>query len=114
MSDCLNTLGVAQYRAGRYADAIVSLEKSLAAGHGLHDAYDLYFLAMARFQLGEAARARADYDRAVKWRRDYPDRAQPRENVELDAFQAEARILLDGPPSELPADVFAPEHPDQP
>jgi hypothetical protein len=44
----------------------------------------------------------------VKWRREHPNLTQPGWNEELDAFQAEARTLLDSPPPELPADVFAP------
>jgi tetratricopeptide (TPR) repeat protein len=104
----LNTLGVAQYRAGQFAEAIASLEKSLAAAKGGSDAFDLFFLAMARHRLGRAAEARADFDRAVKWRRDHPNLAQPGWSEELDAFQAEARALLDGPSPELPAEVFAP------
>jgi hypothetical protein len=69
---------------------------------------------MARFKLGETARARADLDRALKWRHDHPKLTQPRWNEELDAFQAEARALLDGPPAGLPADVFAPEPSNRP
>jgi hypothetical protein len=84
------------------------LEKSLAAGKGGSDGFDLFFLAMARYRLGRVAAARADFDRAVKWRRDHPNPAQPGWAEELDAFQAEARALLDGPSPELPADVFAP------
>jgi serine/threonine protein kinase/WD40 repeat protein len=103
----LNTLGVVQYRAGQYAEAIATLEKSLAAGQGGSDAFDLFPLAMARFKLGQITQARADFDRAVKWRRDHPNLTQPGWSDELDAFQAEARALLDGPPAELPADVFA-------
>jgi WD40 repeat protein len=110
----LNTLGVAQYRVGQHAEAIATLEKSLAAGKGESDAFDLYSLAMARSKLGQMVRARADFDRALKWRRDHPNLTQPRWNVELDAFQAEARALLDGSPAELPADVFAPEPPNRP
>jgi Flp pilus assembly protein TadD len=101
----LNTLGVAQYRAGQYAEAIATLEKSLAAGKGESDGFDLFFLAMARHRLGQVAQARADFDRAVNWRRERPNLW----NEELNAFQAEAKTLLDGPPPELPADVFAPE-----
>jgi serine/threonine protein kinase/WD40 repeat protein len=107
----LNTLGLAQYRAGHFTEAIANLEKSLAAGNGESDAFDLFFLAMARHKLGEVARARPDFDRALTWRRDHPNPAQPGWSEELDAFQAEAQALLDGPPSGLPADVFAPEPP---
>jgi WD40 repeat protein/tetratricopeptide (TPR) repeat protein/tRNA A-37 threonylcarbamoyl transferase component Bud32 len=111
---CHNTLGVALYRAGRYAEAVPVLERSLAAGKGQADAFDLFFLAMARHQHGQTARARADFDRAMRWRRDHPNLTQPGWSDELDAFQAEARTLLDGPPPELPANVFAPEPPNQP
>jgi tetratricopeptide (TPR) repeat protein len=105
----INTLGVAQYRAGQLTEAVATLEKSLAAGNGGSDAFDLFFLAMARHQLGKIAQARADFDRAERWRRDHPNQMQPGWSDELDAFQTEARALLDGPPAELPADVFAPE-----
>jgi tetratricopeptide (TPR) repeat protein len=105
----INTLGVAQYRAGQPTEAIATLEKSLAAGHGGSDAFDLFFLAMARFKLGQIAQARANFDRAVTWRRDHPNLTRLDWSNDLDAFQTEARALLDGPPAELPADVFAPE-----
>jgi tetratricopeptide (TPR) repeat protein len=109
----LNTLGVAEYRAGRYAEAVATLEKSLAAGKGEADAFDLLFLAMARHRLGRVAEARVDFDRALKWRRDHPN-PSARWTAELDTFQAEARALLDGPPAELPADVFATGPPSRP
>jgi serine/threonine protein kinase/WD40 repeat protein len=109
----LNTLGVAQYRAGQYVESVATLEKSLAAGRGASDAFDLFFLAMARHRLGEAARARAEFDRAVQWRRDHPEQPD-HHRTELDAFQAEARALLNGPSPELPAEVFAPKRPGRP
>jgi serine/threonine protein kinase/WD40 repeat protein len=104
----LNTLGVAQYRAGQLTESISTLEKSLASGKGVADAFDLFFLAMARFQVGQIDRARADFDTAIAWRRGHPTLPQPSWNEDLDAFQAEARALLDGPPPDLPAEVFAP------
>jgi tetratricopeptide (TPR) repeat protein len=104
-----NTLGVALYRAARYDESVTVLERSLAAGRGEADAFDLFFLAMARHQLGQIARARADFDRAVRWRRDHPNPPQPGWSEELDTFQAEGQALLDGPTFELPADVFAPQ-----
>jgi hypothetical protein len=103
----LNTLGVAQYRAGRYAEAVATLEKSLAASQGQSDAFDLFFLAMARFKIGQIDRAHADFDRAVTWRRDHPNPAQTGWSQELDAFQAEAQAVLARPVVELPDDVFA-------
>jgi hypothetical protein len=109
----LNTLGVAQYRAGQYVESVATLEKSLAAGKGATDAFDLFFLAMARFRLGLIARARADFDRALRWRCDHGN-LSAQWNAELDAFQAEAQSLLDGPPPDLPDDVFASEPPNRP
>jgi hypothetical protein len=105
----LNTLGVTQYRAGQLTEAVATLGQSLAAGKGETDAFDLFFLAMARHRLGQIDLARADFDGALKWRREHPNLATPRWNEELDAFQAEARALLDGPLPDLPGDVFAPE-----
>jgi tetratricopeptide (TPR) repeat protein len=96
-----NTMGVAQYRAGQHAEAIATLEKSLATGNGESDGIALFFLAMARYRLGRVTAARADFDRAVRWCRDHPNLAS-RRSEELDAFQAEAQVLLDGPPPELP------------
>jgi serine/threonine protein kinase/WD40 repeat protein len=103
----LNTLGVALYRAGRYAEAITTLERSLAARKGEADAFDLFFLAMARHQLGQIVRASADFASAVQWRREYSN-LPAGWAAELDAFQAEAEAVLAMPADELPADVFAP------
>ena len=109
----LNTLGVAQYRAGQFAEAIATLEKSLAAGKGRSDAFDLFFLAMARHKLGQVDRARADLDRALRWRREHPNPAGPGWSEELNMFQAEAEELLNAALPPLPADPFAPDQPGQ-
>jgi WD40 repeat protein/tetratricopeptide (TPR) repeat protein len=102
-----NTLGVAQYRVGQFRQAIGSLEKSLAKGGGRADAFDLFFLAMARKQLGQVHRAIADYERALRWREMHRKPAYAGWNEELDAFQAEARVMLEDHAEDLPADVFA-------
>jgi tetratricopeptide (TPR) repeat protein len=104
----LNTLGVARYRAGKFADALPTLEKSLATGEGQVAAFDLFFLAMVHHRLGHRPEARACFDRAVSWLRDHPSLPAPFA-AELAAFDAEAEKLLAVPRAPLPADVFAPE-----
>jgi tetratricopeptide (TPR) repeat protein len=107
---CLNTLGVALYRAGRFAESIATLERSLAACNGRSDAYDLFFLAMARHRLGHTTRARADLDRAVRWL-GHAQGLTPQDIEELSTFRAEAETLLASRGRELPDDVFAPVRP---
>jgi superkiller protein 3 len=83
-----NTLGVAQYRAGDLKAAVVALEKSMELRHG-GDSNDWFWLAMARIRLGEEAKARESYDRAVQWM----DTNQPNDEV-LSRLRDEASELL--------------------
>src|SRR5262249_13867483 len=61
----LNTLGVVQYRLGRYHEARATLTQSLELGKGHWDAFDLFFLALCHAHLGEDAEAKECYDRAM-------------------------------------------------
>jgi tetratricopeptide (TPR) repeat protein len=87
----LNTLGVAQYRAGRYADALATLTKSEklnATKEGSLPA-DLAFLAMARHQLGNKDEAKATLGRLRETMK------QP-QGTEAVGFLREAEGLIEG------------------
>jgi tetratricopeptide (TPR) repeat protein len=87
--DCRLTLGVAQYRAGKWQDAIASLTKAEELAPEANLAFKGYFLAMAHWQLGHKEEARKWYGRSVAWM----DKNQPT-NDELIRFRAEAENVL--------------------
>jgi tetratricopeptide (TPR) repeat protein len=84
-----NTLGVAEYRVGDWKAAIASLDMSRVLLNRDHDSFNLFFLAMAHWQLGEKDRAGNYYREAVQWM----EKNQPK-NEELIRFRAEAAELL--------------------
>jgi tetratricopeptide (TPR) repeat protein len=86
-----NTLGVAQYRAGDYSVAVASLRGGMELRKG-GDAWDWFFLALAQGRLGQAAEARAWYDKAVAWM------GENRPALEKDKHQAEelGRLRAEG------------------
>jgi hypothetical protein len=83
-STVIDTLGVAQYRAGRFAEAIGTLTRSRelnARSQVESPVADLAFLAMAQHRLGRSAEARATLDqlrsqmRNPRWASNSEDRA---------------------------------------
>jgi WD40 repeat protein/serine/threonine protein kinase len=93
-SNILNTLGVAQYRVGRYADALATLTKSEklnASKEGSLPA-DLAFLAMAQHQLGKKDEAKSTLGRLREAMK------QPRwaKDAESAGFLREAEDLIEG------------------
>jgi hypothetical protein len=97
------TLGLAMYRAGRFAEAATVAESNYRlASAGL----DRLVLAMSRQRLGQADAARAALAEAVHWRAAHNDFRGDRA-AEFDRLLREARSVLDGTLSDLPVDVFA-------
>jgi eukaryotic-like serine/threonine-protein kinase len=92
-----NTFGVALYRNCKYEDAVPVLEASLKASKGQQDAFDLFFLAMCHQQLGDAAKANNCFDRAERWLQEKRGKLPTAWIQELDAFQAEAKAVLQRP-----------------
>jgi tetratricopeptide (TPR) repeat protein len=88
VGSCWTTLGIGQYRMGRWQESLDALQKAgdLRAGG---DSIDWFFQAMARWQLGDQEQARAWYDRAVQRMEKHQ-----RRNEELLRCRAEAAALL--------------------
>jgi WD40 repeat protein len=96
----INTLGVAYYRVGKYAEAVAALEKCLPE-HGSKgiEAYDLYFLAVCHHQLGNAATAQECFERAKDSHQRNAARLTKAQSEELNQFRKEAETLLEKPTS---------------
>jgi tetratricopeptide (TPR) repeat protein len=91
-------LGVAYYRKGCWKDCIAALERSMQL-RSAGDPFDWFFLAMAHGQLGDRARARHWYDKALAAL--HPD---TRADEPLGRARDEAKTVLEhsGPPSPKP------------
>jgi serine/threonine protein kinase len=83
-----NTLGTADYRVGDWKGAVGALRKSMELRKG-GDGTDLFFLALAHWQLGDKDGGRAWYGRAVQWM----EKHQPGDE-DLRQVHAEAAALL--------------------
>jgi serine/threonine protein kinase/WD40 repeat protein len=90
----MNTLGIAYYRAGRFHDAVRSLEACASGRSGESDAFDLYFLALSHHQLGETGKARAAWSQASAWHEQNRKALTSREAEELQGFRTEAEKVF--------------------
>jgi Flp pilus assembly protein TadD len=88
--DCRNTLGVAQYRAGNFAEAVTTLTRVQENGKGPST---FACLAMAHYRLGDVATARTYLEQLRALFRDggYADDAGAQ------GFLCEAEAVLGGP-----------------
>jgi Tfp pilus assembly protein PilF len=91
-ADHRNTLGMVLYRDGQFREAIDMMEKNLPRDH-LYAGYDFYFLAMSCQKIGEPAKAKEYFDRALRWEQQRPNLSNHMRST-LKSFQAEARATL--------------------
>ena len=92
-----DTLALAEYRAGHWAESIAAAERSIALMKDV-DPSNWFFLAMALWQQGDKDRSRSYFDQAVAWtKKNDPDHA------DLLAFWREAAELLGKPGPTGPA-----------
>jgi hypothetical protein len=102
----LNTLGVAQYRAEKYADAVATLSRSDQINTknlgGSHPA-DVAFLAMAHHKTGDGEKARKFLEQA----RQLIETDQWKVDAECRAFVQEAAMLI-SPPARTPVEAVKP------
>jgi WD40 repeat protein/serine/threonine protein kinase len=95
--NCLNTLGAALYRAGRYEESVKRLQEAIAANVQGGTVWDFLFLAMAEHRLGHA-------DAAGKWLQKAEDPSMKastltwNERLELRLIRDEAEAVLKPPP----------------
>jgi eukaryotic-like serine/threonine-protein kinase len=90
-ADYRGTLGIARYRTGDWKGAIADLEQAISLGKPDDpvNANQGFFLAMAHWQLGDKAKAREWFDKAVQWME-----KGKKDDADLKCFRAEAAELL--------------------
>ena len=102
-SNYRQTLGLALYRAGRFAEAATVAESIYRLPRA---GTSRLVLAMSRQRLGQAGAARAALAEAVRWRAAQTD-FRPDRAAAFDRLLREAQSVLAEALPDLPADVFA-------
>jgi hypothetical protein len=91
-------LGIAQYRVGKFNEALTSLNKAVALRGNDADGLEFFVLALTHWRLGEPNEARKWHDRAVAWlnaNRSNDNYIEFRE--ELSRLEAEAQEVIGKP-----------------
>jgi tetratricopeptide (TPR) repeat protein len=88
--DIVNTLGVAQFRAGNLSEALLTLEKSDRLNRQSRPS-DAAFLAMTLFKLAKEREARKEYNRLL----DLVKKPEFQKDQELQSILGEVRSLLE-------------------
>lgn len=88
----LNTLGVAQYRAGQWEEAVATLLRSEEIEPQARVGFNGFFLAMAYQRLGEIDKAAGWLDKAIQWTEN-----GHASDPELIRFRAEATTMIHPP-----------------
>jgi WD40 repeat protein len=99
------TLALALYRAGRFAEAAAALESNIPRNQD-SAGLDWLILAMSRRRMGRADAARAALDEATRWRAGRPD-LRPDRAAQFERLRREAESVLGAALTDLPADDFA-------
>jgi WD40 repeat protein len=89
----LNTLGVVYYRVGQWEKSIEALERSVKKNSSGPTAFDLFFMAMSYWNVGQRDKASANFSRAIAWW-EAQSNLWPEDVSELQRFRAEAEQVL--------------------
>jgi WD40 repeat protein/tetratricopeptide (TPR) repeat protein len=95
-----NTLGVAEYRNGMYQQAVATLQKSLEGSKGEWDGFSLFVMAMCHARLGDTARAKDCFERAVKWVEGQKDLPADKQEELKELRGVAEELLRNVPPSQ--------------
>jgi eukaryotic-like serine/threonine-protein kinase len=88
------TLGLAYHRVGKEKEALQALERGAGMKKGGASAYDLLVMAMCHQRLGDRAKAKDCYDRAVRWRDEHKGKLSAAQAETFESLRAEAEAAL--------------------
>jgi tetratricopeptide (TPR) repeat protein len=88
------TLGLAYHRLGKEREALAALERDAGMKTGGASPCDLLVMAMCHQRLGDRAKAKGCYERAVRWRDEHKGKLSPLQAETFESLRAEAEAAL--------------------